>query len=331
VLFAKRPRYAPNADVIRQRLVLFSVMVVHNKLDLQLPSQQIMGTRDLLRFQNKATFQEAEPPEDRSRPLEWRRSFNTISFTAKQLQVEYVYTINEIDYLESMQEAEAGEREPADATVVTPVGRRRLRVVCKVPQESIRDSILVTEEKDKEANIYALRRTKAPIELTLTDSEPTEQRGPYATGAYPGLTFHNSLEPGDDNLCMEVSVPTSHLQEIASALKAESTLALQVAVSIQSFSYEVDDALREWYHPRDLFIHGHSAPTALQSLRLVHLEPEPTDDVPLEQDEPYQEVTPENQTPSQLPAIEPPYGPVLKSIKTALWVVVVLLIFHLIK
>jgi len=290
-----------------------------------------MGTRDLLRFLNDATFQEAEPPEDRSRPLEWRRSFNTISFTAKQLQVEYAYTINEIDYLGSMQQAEASESKPEEAPAVTPVERRHLKFVCTIPQESVRDSLLVTEVKDKEANIYGLHRTKDPIELTLTDAEPTEQRGPYATGAYPGLTFHNSLEPGDDNLCMEVSVPPTHLQEIASALKADSTLALHVAVAIQSFSFEVDDALREWYHPRDLFIHGHAAPTALLSLRLVHIDAEPEDGVPLEQEEPFEEITPANQALSHLPTSEHPYAAVLKSIKTALWVVVVLLIFHLFK
>jgi len=290
-----------------------------------------MGTKDLLRFINKATFQEAEPPADRSRPLEWRRSFNTISFTAKQLQIEYVYTINEVDYLESMQQVEASDGKPEDALVVTPVVRRRIRVVCTIPQENIRDSILITEEQDKEANVYALRRTKAPIELTLTESEPTEQRAPYASGSYPGLTFHNSLEPGDDNLCMEVSVPTEHLQEIVSALKADPTLALHVVVSIQSFSFEVDDALREWYHPRELFIHGHAAPTALQSLRLAHLKPEAPDEVSFDEDEPYEEVALTNQTPGQLPATDHPYIPVLKSIKTALWVVVVLLTLHLIK
>ena len=101
---------------------------------------------------------------------------------------------------------------------------------------------------------------------------------------------------------------------------------MHVAIGVQSFSYEVDDALREWYHPRDLFIHGSAAQAVLLSVRLQHRDPEPqpVDEAIENEDEEPVAVSPP-------PTVLPDYGVTLRSIKTALWVVAGLLLLQLFK
>lgn len=282
-----------------------------------------MLTNEILRFIDNQTFAEAEPPTDRSRPLEWRRSFNTINFIADSPSIEYVYSVNDVDHFAKQ-----------EAPIVSPVAKRRLRIVCQIDQDKLRDSIYFPKEKEKNSGLYQLHRTKDAIQVVITDASPTDQRGPFATGAFAGLVFRTDFEPGEDGLSIEVSIPTQHLEELASALKAGDASALHIAIALQSFSYEVDDALREWYHPRDLFIHGSTSSAALLSVRLTHRRPDIQ--MPLTtignveaEDEAESQVDPLPIQPLQAP--KPDYSSALKSIKTVLWAIAVILLLQLAK
>jgi hypothetical protein len=284
-----------------------------------------MLTKESLRFIDDNTFQEAVPPEDRSRPLEWRRSFNTVSFEVLDPGVEFAYSINEVDHFTSIGIGREPDQEPAP--VVTGAPKRRVRVCFDIQQERLRDSILYAKEIEKGSGLFQLRRSKDPIHVTLTEADPTESRGgPYADGAYAGLAFQADFEPDEDNLYIEVGVPSNLLEEIASELKTGHVNAMHVSIGIQSFSYEVDDALREWYHPRDLFIYGNATQAVLQSLRLMRRDPKP---------EPTLEATDEeNNEPVDVappPTPVPDYNSVLGGIKAALWVVAGLLLLQLFK
>lgn len=279
---------------------------------------------EALRFIDDKTFAEAEPPADRSRPLEWRRSFNTISFVADDLAVEYAYFVNEVDHFASL-------RDSSESLVVSPAACRRLRVTCEVSHDKLRDSIFCTKEMEKGSGLYKLHCPKDDIRLILTGSEPIDERGPFAAGAFGGFALLTDFEPGEDGLCIEVGVPTQHLEEIVAALKAGEASALQVAIAIQSFSYEVDDALREWYHRRDLFVHGATSPAALLSLRLLQQKPEaespstpPPDDTDADSS-----VAP--LIPHLLQASTTDYSALLKGIRTVLWVIAAILLFQLAK
>lgn len=54
-------------------------------------------SEEKLRLKDSYTLVEAEPPEDRSRPLEWRRSLNYFRFEASEFTVDSTYWINESD------------------------------------------------------------------------------------------------------------------------------------------------------------------------------------------------------------------------------------------
>lgn len=283
-----------------------------------------MLTNETLRFIDDNTFQEADPPEDRSsRPLEWRRSFNTISFEADNPKVEYLYSVNELlgHFVAIARTADEPPR-----PVVAPAAKRHARVTFEVQQDKLRDHILCTEEKEKDSGLFHLRRTKDAIQVVLTDTAPTEPRGPYAEGAYPGVAFQTDFAPGQDGLCLEVGLPQQQLEEIASELKSGQSNAIDVAISLQSFSYEVDDALREWYNPRDLFIHGSATQAVVVSVRLLRREAEPEIQREASTEEPAAPIV------HEMPATPAPdYGPLLKGIKTALWAIAGLLLLRLFK
>jgi hypothetical protein len=161
-----------------------------------------------LRLLNDTTFRETDPPAERGRPLEWRRSFNTISLTVRNPRVEYLYTINEVDFF-----AGSDEGKPSASTVGTPISgssERKVRVLAALSQDDLRDSIYFTQEQAKTSGLFSLVQAKGDIRLTLTDGPPTEQRGPFAAGAFPGVAFRANHEPGEDYVYIEVTVPTEH-------------------------------------------------------------------------------------------------------------------------
>jgi hypothetical protein len=105
---------------------------------------------------------------------------------------------------------------------------------------------------------------------------------------------------------------------------------MHVSIGIQSFSFEVDDALREWYHRRDLFIHGRATQAVLQSLRLLRRDPK-SDPAPAPAPEVSEEQNAETLDDNLPPSPVPDYNAVLKGIKTAMWVIAALLLLQLLK
>ena len=210
---------------------------------------------------------------------------------------------------------------------MTAAEKRRIRLTLELPQDKLRDTILYTEETEKGSGIYQLRRLKGAIQISFVEAEPTEPRGPYAQGAFPGLAFKTDVEATSDSLCIEVGAPSQQLDEITAVLKSGYANALHVAIGIQSFSYEVDDALREWFHPRDLFIHGSTVQAVLLSMRVQRRQPEvqALADVPDAEEAERPTVAP--------PPLAPPpdYTSILKGIRTVLWVVAGLLMLTLVK
>ena len=250
---------------------------------------------------------------------------NTITFEATNPVVEYVYAINEVDHFAAIDRTSDSDSKH----VVTAAAKRRVRLTFELPQDNLRDSIFYTEETEKSSGIYQLRRPKGAIQVSFTEVDPTEPRGPYAKGAFPGLAFKTDFEESSDGLCLEVGAPSQQLDEVAAELKSGYANGLHVVISLQSFSYEVDDALREWYHPQDLFIHGSATQAVLLTMRLRRRQPAPEALVEASEDD-QTEQSMEVSLPVA-PPLPPDYSPILKGIKTVLWVVAGLLLLRLLK
>lgn len=283
-----------------------------------------MRTNEKVRSIDDSTFQEASPPPERNRPLEWRRSFNVLNLELRDASFEYVLSVNDLDFLAPRRKS--GEND--ELLIAAAEQRRQLCLTARVSSEGTRDKIFRTSETSKGSGIYELVRPAEDVRLVVVQANPLEESAPFRAGAFHGVAFDSNLEPGEDCICIQVGIPGEELEEIFRQWQSNRSLGLSASIALQSFSFEVDDALREWYHPRDLFIHGFGAPAALLKLRSKWTSPvELVPNIPEEQSSylPPEIVSTPRVVPDQY------NSPHISGIKHALWLIAVLAFLHLFK
>jgi hypothetical protein len=219
-----------------------------------------------LRLKDSYTFVEAEPPEDRSRPLEWRRSLNYLRFEATLFTVDSTHWINESDMASDIfTQSENKAREVIP--LVKRAVRAKISVSSKINFEEIRDSFYKTVEQDKDEKIYVVSRsTRAKnLILNLSEGEPKpEDWGIFKTGSYYGNAGFYDDDSAD--LTLDITASKDAIKDLLDTISSNDLDRVIFNVVISSFSDEVDDSLRDWYHPRDLLIHGFSTPAALETM-----------------------------------------------------------------
>ena len=294
----------------------------------------MISAQTRVKFKTRNIFVEAEPPADRSRPLEWRRSPNVIDVDANRFVIKEHHTVSELD-IASVIRLRTGLH-PADDTsdpeeekeFLKPKSGLRNVISSKIPLEDLRDSIYRTVEEDSAEKVYSFSRARGHLELTINDDDPLEEAGAiFAAGTHNGHTW---IDEEEQKLNIYVSAGKKVFQQLVSEIKSGRVASIQFRIAIDSFSYEVDDALREWYHPRDLFIDGTMAHTALESFSVVSREyaQQPIAMTFSKSDDISEEMEPQVQLlqPQINNIIDTAY---LKSIRTALWVIAGALIFIL--
>jgi hypothetical protein len=287
-----------------------------------------MSLNSFVRPLDEKTFQEVRPDPERKRAREWRRSFNLLSFTANRPAISRLYTVNEIDHLPD--DAVAGHGAEPGKVMVFGALRRQARITARVPQEALRDTFYFTRERSAASGEFMLERAKGDIELVISEGPPTEERGPFADGAYGGLAFRNRRNPGDDHLSIDVAIPSEFMTEIVANLERDESQALGVGVELESFSFEVEEGRRQWNQPRDLFLHGIAVPAALVSLRVSPAPTSPAREAPTlpVSDEP--KLEPAHAAPPPPPAASSQLARVVAGARTALWAIAALLAVHLV-
>lgn len=279
-----------------------------------------MSVHGLLRFVSATVFAEAGiDGEEREKPLEWRRRFNPISFKAQDLAVSYAYTINEVEF--SISDSEAASEES-----VTPKVVRKRRVNFKVDQETMRDRLYFAMA-DKESGLYRLEGVGGDIDVSIVEGEPVKEgAGGGEAGSYGGAAFRVDQDRKDERLSIEVTAPSSQFDEIVPLLHNGKVNTLHMTVDLQCFSFEVDDALREWYHPRDLFLHPDFVRASLRSM-VWSLTEEQRAGMAAEAAPEEEEAVSAEQVVPVRPA--PDYSTLLRGIRSALWVIAGVLLLGL--
>ena len=292
----------------------------------------MISPQSRVKFKSHKIFVEAEPPEDRSRPLEWRRSINTIDVDATRFIIKEHHTVSELDYRANvlsrtaLKAADDTSDIDEDKEYLKPKPGLRTILSSKIPLDDIRDSIYRTVEESEEEKIYSFSRAKGFLEICISDDEPLKEAGAiFAAGTHNG---HAWIDEDDEKLTIYLSMGKDVLKHVVAEIKSGRVAEINFRVAIDSFSYEVDDFLREWYHPRDLVIEGRMAHATLESFSVVSKEyaqqplmlpPTMSDDETSDTDSQAQLYQPQVNN-----IIDPAY---LKSIKTALWVIAGALIF----
>lgn len=200
-----------------------------------------------LRKTSEKIFQEANPPDGRGRPLEWRRNFNFVYLPLKDVKIINGITVHDRDY---SWDDEKGE-EPL--RLLKPSLSDNISIVGVLDENKVRDSIYYAVEGDEEG-LYSVEGVKGQTKITLRSGPPTNESKDVPAGLFWGMAFRLNYEPGQDELCFDLTVPKEQIQSLTSILKEQSNALVEVGAYLLSFTYEVDDALREPYHPQDFII-----------------------------------------------------------------------------
>ena len=278
----------------------------------------MIGRDEQLRFVSDDVFAEARPPADRSTPLEWRRAFNTVYLEVEHLTAETLFEVNEIDLLAGPRQSDADQQ--ARGPAVRPAQRSRRRVRGVASQEKVRDRILRTVAAGGESGVFHLRSLPSAIEVTIDGSPPLTEasRGrasDYSAGSFHGILVHAEVPGEEERWALQVCIPTEQMDQLFRGVNAHEVGLVTLGVALHSFSDEVDDALREWHYPRDLFVHGGTAQAPCVQL-IAKKAAAPVPAVEVSELTEADDVAPPQ---PQLPEPRLDYSPLLRSIRTAMW------------
>lgn len=225
-----------------------------------------------LRQVDDDTLEEVLPPGETRRPLQWRRHFNYISLLIRDPQVQINYRLHDIAF------QMRGLVRSADAPLITAGEGRSISIHGKVDSTLSGDTFIQTRSAEGEGETrFETIPSPRHLEVVVAAArQPMEGNALYGPGTYPG-----AILPGESSEYMRVVAfdlrsPEQPLEEIATALQSGAANALVVRLAIQVFTYEVDDALREHYHPQTFLLHGLSCRAVISEIRAVKLPPPDT-------------------------------------------------------
>ena len=284
----------------------------------------IIGDEKLKKVSD-GVFQEADPPEDRSRPLEWRRSFNPIVLPLRNLSINSSCNIHgtEFEWDE--------EKPPNPLKLVKAEISRRTTVSAYVNEDDFRDRIYCTVKDDDDETLFTTERPQGDMRVSLREGSPSEESDRLPPGIYHGVAFRMNYDPGEDDLHFDLSMPKEEFELLLSSIESDSNPKLEVCVQLLSFTYEVDDCFREHYHARDIVI-GDSANCHISWVnhsRKIgqHVYPKPEEDEYEDEMTDYrEELPPEQQRHLQLLQTLNTYLKPLNRIVLALWVLIIVIV-----
>lgn len=234
---------------------------------------------ETLKKVSETVFHENNDTPDSGRPLEWRRSFKPIRARLRNMRIITSFTVNEVDRFHSLFERQNDEPE-AEGKASTAVA-----VQGELDKDDFRDRILFAVETEKGSGVFTLEAPKGRTVVTIKGSDPTTSKDGSYRNVYPGNIGRSDFGPGDDGIFIEVTTPRESVEHVAQLLRATPEAPFTVNVELRAFTYEVDDALREWYHSRDLFISDGMDIALLTTIQISTREEPP--EVPATDTQPY--------------------------------------------
>lgn len=120
---------------------------------------------------------------------------------------------------------------------------------------SIDDYIYAITQSDKD-NEYKAINPKGNIQVLLKSDDGCISEGNeyFNTGVYIGKCFHLNYEPEEDCFHFELFMPKKQLDFIIKKLQSDQYSKIDLNLRIISFTWEVEDALREPFHSRTMLI-----------------------------------------------------------------------------
>jgi hypothetical protein len=217
-----------------------------------------------LRRTSDVVFQEADPPLDRSRPVQWRRSFNELRFGLKDARIVTTFSVNTLR-TEGLGESEIQRIESGVS--------RKLSIVAEVDAAGMRDRIYFAKETREGSGLFTLTVPKGRFSFELSSAEPWSSDDGRLRSVFSGALGHADNPPTADETFVRVSAPRDTVLDLASAIGAAPSSPLEVAIFAEVFSHEDDDARREPWMSRDLFVDRDLCRAFLASIVVVPRSP----------------------------------------------------------
>jgi hypothetical protein len=199
-------------------------------------------------------FCEATPPDDRSRPLEWKRGFNRLQIPVASWSVKRQWIVHETSgaisaFQRTMQEL---------YSEVTAAPSTRLSLELSVDEDAMRDSIYFFEESSEEKELFEIASAAGSMRVVIVEREVSGEGSGRLSKSIYGCVFRTNFEPGTDGVLFDLGIPKVQLEQLIERLSSTDTASLSLSVLLEAFTDEVDDALREHYHRRGFVIKGMS-------------------------------------------------------------------------
>lgn len=204
-----------------------------------------------LRKVSDSILQEFESPKDSSKPLEWRQAFNTIELPLHKMKIVTNLKTHDRDW-------DVHEENQENPTRLIKLDvRTQIAITAKVNEEAMRDRLYctVSDDSEKQKDVFLVERPHGDIEVRLKSGVARDKSELFPSGVYSGSCFRMNYEPGEDYIGFDMTIPEEQMKILVDSLRADTKASLYVNVELLSFSYEVDDALREPHFRRDLIIH----------------------------------------------------------------------------
>lgn len=201
---------------------------------------------------SSSIFQQLEAPKEDSSPLEWRRTFNTVTLPLRDVKIITILGTRDLAWDIN------GDHNEDPSKLIKPDLSTQTVITAFVDEELMRDRLYCAApcEHEEQKDIFVVERPRGDIKVILKSSALRDKGDLFPDGVYPGSCFRMNYEPGEDYISFEMTIPVEQMMAVIDSLRGDQALRLSVDVHLLSFSYEVDDFLREYYHPRDLFIDG---------------------------------------------------------------------------
>jgi len=119
-----------------------------------------------------------------------------------------------------------------------------------------RDRIYEMTKEEKDSSIYnKYEELKNNIRIQIRECKKAVEHKSFPNGVYYGNIFrYSDNENNEDYFYIRCTIPSSHINKLICILSSNPNASLEITTDILSFSYEVDDSLRDHWMSRNLLI-----------------------------------------------------------------------------
>lgn len=267
-----------------------------------------------LRQINEFVLAEASPPEDLSRPLEWRKDFQFLRIPLLRVRTSTLCSVSELDWAIFEKKTPWERLKPALSMERSLIGT--------VDLEELKDHLYQAAPR-KDSDLVDIKGPLSFKEISIKEGKPFKGHEYVHDGVYLGSVFS---DPDKGEAYVEVHVSNEQMQTLLTSLEQKPDLKLWLGIYVLAYSYEVDDALAEHYHPRDYLV-NESTSASVKSLHLYASKSQMDESHDSDSD-PSVEVSAPSQTPQATTAVDVAgLSLTIKRLTTAVWFAIAVTVF----